>query len=103
MVYFLVLSTMPRSVLWAVDVYGRVFHLFAERGLWERCEENQVELKRVTASATCCWSIGFDQQVYLNVLPGDEVIRHQEETYENQVHYTPCITSALFPAVQLCL
>ncbi|XP_062874812.1 tectonin beta-propeller repeat-containing protein 1 [Trichomycterus rosablanca] len=75
---------MPGSVLWAVDVYGRVFHLFAERGRWERCEENQVELKRVTASDQCCWAIGFDQQVYLNVLPSDEVIHHQEETYENQ-------------------
>lgn len=77
---------MPYSVVWAVDVYGKVYSLCTARGRWQQCKENQLELKRVTASDLCCWAIGFDQQVYLNVLPSDVTIRHQEETYENQVN-----------------
>ncbi|XP_060757724.1 tectonin beta-propeller repeat-containing protein 1 isoform X2 [Neoarius graeffei] len=75
---------MPCSMFWALDVYGKVYSLCTARGRWQQCRENQLELKRVTAADLCCWAIGFDQQVYLNVLPSDLTIRHQEETYENQ-------------------
>uniref|UniRef100_A0AAR2K8A1 Peroxin/Ferlin domain-containing protein n=1 Tax=Pygocentrus nattereri TaxID=42514 RepID=A0AAR2K8A1_PYGNA len=75
---------MPGSLLWAVDVYGRVFSLCATGGRYKRSKDVLLELKRVTAAEQCCWGIGCDHQVYLNVLPSDVPIRHQEETYENQ-------------------
>uniref|UniRef100_A0A8B9HMK8 Peroxin/Ferlin domain-containing protein n=1 Tax=Astyanax mexicanus TaxID=7994 RepID=A0A8B9HMK8_ASTMX len=75
---------MPGSLLWAVDVYGRVFRLCSTGGRWERSKDVLLELKRVTAAEQGCWGIGCDHQVYLNVLPSDVAIRHQEETYENQ-------------------
>ncbi|XP_051989161.1 tectonin beta-propeller repeat-containing protein 1-like [Xyrauchen texanus] len=75
---------MPGSPLWAVDVYGRVFSVSAARGRWKRAADVLLELKRVTGSQQCCWGIGCDHLVYLNVDPSDVPIRHQEETYENQ-------------------
>ncbi|XP_066497622.1 tectonin beta-propeller repeat-containing protein 1 isoform X2 [Hoplias malabaricus] len=75
---------MPGHLLWAVDVYGRVFSLCATAGHWKRSKDVLLELKRVTAAEQCCWGIGCEHQVYLNVLPSDVSIRHQEETYENQ-------------------
>ncbi|XP_056107468.1 tectonin beta-propeller repeat-containing protein 1 [Rhinichthys klamathensis goyatoka] len=75
---------MSGSLLWAVDVYGRVFSLPAARGRWSRAADIVLELKRVTGSHQCCWGIGCDHHVYLHVYPSQVPIRHQEETYENQ-------------------
>ncbi|XP_073712934.1 tectonin beta-propeller repeat-containing protein 1 isoform X1 [Misgurnus anguillicaudatus] len=75
---------MAVSLLWAVDVYGRVFSVSAARGRWTRAADLLLELKRVTASQQCCWGVGCDHLLYLNVCPTDVPIRHQEETYENQ-------------------
>ncbi|KAI2666607.1 Tectonin beta-propeller repeat-containing protein 1 [Labeo rohita] len=75
---------MAGSLLWAVDVYGRVFSLSAARGRWRRAADFVLELKRVTGSRQCCWGIGCDHLVYLHVYPSQVPIRHQEETYENQ-------------------
>lgn len=76
---------MSGSQLWAVDVYGRGFSLWAAGGRWRRVADLLLELKRVTGSQHCCWGIGCDHQVYLHVYPSQVPIRHQEETYENQV------------------
>lgn len=76
---------MSSSLLWAVDVYGRVYSLSTAGGRWERSKDKVLELKRVTAVKQCCWGIGCDSQLYLNVNPSDVAIRYQEETYENQV------------------
>ncbi|XP_016389238.1 tectonin beta-propeller repeat-containing protein 1-like [Sinocyclocheilus rhinocerous] len=75
---------MSGSQLWAVDVYGRGFSLWAAGGRWRRAADLLLELKRVTGSLHCCWGIGCDHQVYLHVYPSQVPIRHQEETYENQ-------------------
>uniref|UniRef100_A0A8C2QA54 Tectonin beta-propeller repeat containing 1b n=1 Tax=Cyprinus carpio TaxID=7962 RepID=A0A8C2QA54_CYPCA len=75
---------MSGSQLWAVDVYGRGFSLWAAGGCWRRVADLLLELKRVTGSQHCCWGIGCDHQVYLHVYPSQVPIRHQEETYENQ-------------------
>uniref|UniRef100_A0A8C1ZHY8 Tectonin beta-propeller repeat containing 1b n=1 Tax=Cyprinus carpio TaxID=7962 RepID=A0A8C1ZHY8_CYPCA len=75
---------MSGSQLWAVDVYGRGFSLWAAGGRWRRVADLLLELKRVTGSQHCCWGIGCDHQVYLHVYPSQVPIRHQEETYENQ-------------------
>ncbi|XP_016084950.1 tectonin beta-propeller repeat-containing protein 1-like [Sinocyclocheilus grahami] len=75
---------MSGSQLWAVDVYGRGFSLWAAGGRWRRAADLLLELKRVTGSQHCCWGIGCDHQVYLHVYPSQVPIRHQEETYENQ-------------------
>uniref|UniRef100_A0A673KRV8 Tectonin beta-propeller repeat containing 1b n=1 Tax=Sinocyclocheilus rhinocerous TaxID=307959 RepID=A0A673KRV8_9TELE len=44
-----------------------------------------LELKRVTGSQHCCWGIGCHHQLHLHVYASQVPIRHQEETYENQV------------------
>ncbi|XP_056607970.1 tectonin beta-propeller repeat-containing protein 1 isoform X1 [Triplophysa dalaica] len=71
-------------MLCSVDVYGRVFSLSAARGRWTRASDLLLELKRVSGSQHCCWGVGCDNQLYLNVFPCDVPIRHLEETYENQ-------------------
>ena len=78
-------STMPVSLLWAVDVYGRVYSLSTAGQLWEQCRDAQMEFKRVTAAQQCCWGIACDNNIYLNVHASDLPVRYQEETYENQV------------------
>uniref|UniRef100_A0A3Q2QXJ7 Tectonin beta-propeller repeat-containing protein 1 n=1 Tax=Fundulus heteroclitus TaxID=8078 RepID=A0A3Q2QXJ7_FUNHE len=75
---------MPVSLLWAVDVYGRVYSLSTAGQQWEQCRNSQMEFKRVTAAQTCCWGIACDNSVYLNVHASDLPIRYQEDTYENQ-------------------
>uniref|UniRef100_A0A8C7MWV6 Tectonin beta-propeller repeat-containing protein 1 n=1 Tax=Oncorhynchus kisutch TaxID=8019 RepID=A0A8C7MWV6_ONCKI len=75
---------MSSSLLWAVDVYGKVYSLSTTRGRWERDEDTLLELKRVTAGQRCSWGIGCDHHVYLNIDPGEVPIRYREETYENQ-------------------
>ncbi|XP_061088171.1 tectonin beta-propeller repeat-containing protein 1 [Conger conger] len=75
---------MPSSLLWAVDVYGRVYSLSTAGQQWEQCRDAQLEFKRVTAVQQCCWGIACDHQIYLNVHASDVPIRYQEETYENQ-------------------
>uniref|UniRef100_A0A4W5NFR7 Tectonin beta-propeller repeat-containing protein 1 n=1 Tax=Hucho hucho TaxID=62062 RepID=A0A4W5NFR7_9TELE len=75
---------MSSSLLWAVDVYGKVYSLSTTRGRWERDEDTLLELKRVTAGQRCSWGIGCDHHVYLNIAPGEMPIRYREETYENQ-------------------
>ncbi|KAI1895991.1 hypothetical protein AGOR_G00090210 [Albula goreensis] len=76
--------SMPSSLLWAVDVYGRVYSLSTAAQQWEQCRDAQLEFKRVTAVQQCCWGIACDHQIYLNVHSSDLPIRYQEETYENQ-------------------
>ncbi|XP_077057240.1 tectonin beta-propeller repeat-containing protein 1 isoform X2 [Siphateles boraxobius] len=75
---------MPSSLLWAVDVYGRVYCLSTAGQQWEYCRDAHLEFKRITAVQQCCWSIACDHNIYLNVHASDVPIRYQEETYENQ-------------------
>ncbi|KAG5262500.1 hypothetical protein AALO_G00275800 [Alosa alosa] len=75
---------MPSSLLWAVDVYGRVYSLSTAGQQWEQCRDAHLEFKRVTAVRQCCWGIACDHNIYLNVHASDLPIRYQEETYENQ-------------------
>ncbi|XP_055031440.2 tectonin beta-propeller repeat-containing protein 1 [Misgurnus anguillicaudatus] len=75
---------MPCSLLWAVDVYGRVYSLSTAGQQWEHCRDAHLEFKRVTAVQQCCWGIACDHNVYVNVHASDVPIRYQEETYENQ-------------------
>lgn len=76
---------MPVSLLWAVDVYGRVYSLSTAGQQWEQCRDAQMEFKRVAAAQQCCWGIACDNNIYLNVHASDLPVRYQEETYENQV------------------
>lgn len=78
-------SVMPITLLWAVDVYGRVYSLSTAGQRWERCDDMLLELKRVSAGKGRCWGIGCDHHVYLNMMPSETSIRYKEETYENQV------------------
>ncbi|KAL3051202.1 hypothetical protein OYC64_001469 [Pagothenia borchgrevinki] len=75
---------MPISLLWAVDVYGRVYSLSTGGGLWEQCRDAHMEFKRVTAAQQCCWGIACDNNIYLNLHASDLPVRYKEETYENQ-------------------
>ncbi|XP_004380917.1 tectonin beta-propeller repeat-containing protein 1 [Trichechus manatus latirostris] len=75
---------MPTSVLWAVDLFGRVYTLSTAGQYWEPCRDTQLEFKRVTALRQCCWGIAADNQVYVYVCASDVPIRRREETYENQ-------------------
>uniref|UniRef100_A0A665WNG2 Tectonin beta-propeller repeat-containing protein 1 n=1 Tax=Echeneis naucrates TaxID=173247 RepID=A0A665WNG2_ECHNA len=75
---------MPISLLWAVDVHGRVYSLSTAGQQWERCHDAQMEFKRVTAARQCCWGIACDNKIYLNVHASDLPVRYQEEAYENQ-------------------
>ncbi|XP_017274045.1 tectonin beta-propeller repeat-containing protein 1 [Kryptolebias marmoratus] len=75
---------MPVSLLWAVDVFGRVYSLSTAGQLWEQCRDAQMEFKRVTAAQQCCWGIACDNSIYLNVHASDLPVRHQEDAYENQ-------------------
>lgn len=75
---------MPITLLWAVDVYGRVYSLSTAGQRWERADDMLLELKRVTAGKGRCWGIGCDHHVYLNMVPSETSIRYREETYENQ-------------------
>ncbi|XP_053269232.1 tectonin beta-propeller repeat-containing protein 1 isoform X1 [Pleuronectes platessa] len=77
-------ADMPVSLLWAVDVYGRVYSLSTAGQQWELCRDAQLEFKRVTAAQQCCWGIACDNNVYLNVHASDLPVRYQEQTYENQ-------------------
>lgn len=76
---------MPITLIWAVDVYGRVYSLSTAGQRWERADDMLLELKRVTAGKGRCWGIGCDHHVYLNMMPSETPIRYREETYENQV------------------
>ena len=78
-------AAMPVSLLWAVDVYGRVYSLSTGGGLWEQCRDAHMEFKRVTAAQQCCWGIACDNNIYLNLHASDLPVRYKEETYENQV------------------
>ncbi|XP_056153261.1 tectonin beta-propeller repeat-containing protein 1 [Lampris incognitus] len=74
---------MPASLLWVVDVYGRVYSLSTGGQQWEQCRNTQLEFKRVAAAQHCCWGIACDHNIYLNVQASDLPIRYREETYEN--------------------
>ena len=78
-------ADMPISLLWSVDVYGRVYSLSTAGQQWELCRDAQLEFKRVTAAQQCCWGIACDNNIYLNVHASDLPVRYQEQTYENQV------------------
>ncbi|XP_066129451.1 tectonin beta-propeller repeat-containing protein 1 [Saccopteryx bilineata] len=75
---------MPSSVLWAVDLFGRVYTLSTAGQSWELCRDTQLEFKRVSAATQCCWGIACDNQVYVYVCASEVPIRRQEEAYENQ-------------------
>lgn len=75
---------MPASVLWAVDLFGRVYTLSTAGQYWELCKDTQLEFKRVSAATQCCWGIACDNQVYLYMCASDVPIRRREEAYENQ-------------------
>ncbi|XP_047465062.1 tectonin beta-propeller repeat-containing protein 1 [Mugil cephalus] len=75
---------MPVSLLWAVDVYGRVYSLSTAGQQWEQCRDAHLEFKRVASAQQCCWGIACDNSIYLNVHASDLPVRYQEETYENQ-------------------
>ncbi|XP_004617279.2 tectonin beta-propeller repeat-containing protein 1 [Sorex araneus] len=75
---------MPSSVLWAVDLFGHVHTLSTAGQYWEPCRDTQLEFKRVSATAQCCWGIACDNQVYVYVCASDVLIRCREEAYENQ-------------------
>uniref|UniRef100_A0A3Q2NRW5 Tectonin beta-propeller repeat-containing protein 1 n=1 Tax=Fundulus heteroclitus TaxID=8078 RepID=A0A3Q2NRW5_FUNHE len=75
---------MPITLLWAVDVYGRVYSLSTAGQRWVRADDMLLELKRVTAGKGRCWGIGCDHHIYLNIMPSETNIRFREETYENQ-------------------
>uniref|UniRef100_A0A8B9NPH7 Tectonin beta-propeller repeat-containing protein 1 n=1 Tax=Apteryx owenii TaxID=8824 RepID=A0A8B9NPH7_APTOW len=75
---------MSSSLLWAVDIFGRVYTLSTVGQYWELCKDTQLEFKRVSAVKQCCWGIACDHQVYTYIFSGDVPIRYQEETYENQ-------------------
>nr|XP_061830301.1 tectonin beta-propeller repeat-containing protein 1-like isoform X3 [Nerophis lumbriciformis] len=77
-------TTMSITLLWAVDVYGRVYSVSTAGQRWERADDALLELKRVTAGKGRCWGIGCDHHVYLNMMPHETPIRYREETYENQ-------------------
>lgn len=79
---------MPITLLWAVDVYSRVYSLSTAGQRWQRADDMLLELKRVSAGKDRCWGIGCDHRVYLNMTPSETSIRYREETYENQVG--PC-------------
>lgn len=76
---------MPNSVLWAVDLFGKVHTLSTAGQHWELCRDSQLEFKRVSATTQCCWGIACDNQVYVYVCSSDVPIRRREEVYENQV------------------
>lgn len=76
---------MPNSVLWAVDLFGKVYTLSTAGQYWELCRASQLEFKRVSATTQCCWGIACDNQVYVYVCASDVPIRRREEAYENQV------------------
>lgn len=80
---------MAMTLLWAVDVYGRVYSLSTAGQRWVRADDMLLELKRVSAGKGRCWGIGCDHHVYLNVTPSETSIRYREETYENQVRPRP--------------
>ncbi|XP_028989411.1 tectonin beta-propeller repeat-containing protein 1 isoform X2 [Betta splendens] len=77
-------AAMPASLLWAVDVYGRIYSLSTSGQQWEQCHDAQLEFKRVAATQQCCWAIACDNTIYLNLYPSDLPVRCKEETYENQ-------------------
>lgn len=78
-------AAMPASLLWAVDVHGRIYSLSSAGQQWELWRDAPMEFKRVTAAQQCCWSLGCDNGIYLNVFASDVPVRYREETYENQV------------------
>lgn len=80
---------MAMTLLWAVDVYGRVYSLSTAGQQWVRADDMLLELKRVSAGKGRCWGIGCDHRVYLNMTPSETSIRYREETYENQVRPRP--------------
>ncbi|XP_028670052.1 tectonin beta-propeller repeat-containing protein 1 [Erpetoichthys calabaricus] len=75
---------MPGSLLWVIDIYGRVYTLSTAGQIWELCRDGRLEFKRVTATEPCCWGIASDHQVYVYVHSSEVPIRYQEETFENQ-------------------
>lgn len=88
-------TAMPSSVLWAVDLFGRVYTLSTAGQYWELCKDTQLEFKRVSAATQCCWGIACDNQVYVYVCASDVPIRRQEEAYENQVGLCARVTESV--------
>ncbi|XP_006889825.1 PREDICTED: tectonin beta-propeller repeat-containing protein 1 [Elephantulus edwardii] len=75
---------MSASMLWAVDLFGRVYTLSTAGQHWAPCQDTQLEFRRISAARECCWGIAADNQVYVYVCSSDVPIRHREEAYENQ-------------------
>ncbi|KAG8534896.1 hypothetical protein GDO81_030002 [Engystomops pustulosus] len=76
---------MPSTILWASDIWGKVYTLSTDGQQWELCKDGQLEFKRISAVQACCWGIASDHHIYIYVHASDLPIRYQEETYENQV------------------
>ncbi|CAH2307112.1 tectonin beta-propeller repeat-containing 1 [Pelobates cultripes] len=75
---------MPSTVLWTVDVWGKVYTLSTDGQHWDVCKDSQLQFKRVSAVRQCCWGIAGNHQLYVYVHSSDLPIRYQEETYEYQ-------------------
>ncbi|KAM4632524.1 tectonin beta-propeller repeat-containing protein 1 [Discoglossus pictus] len=75
---------MPNTVLWASDIFGKVYTLSTDGHQWDLCKDDQLLFKRVSAARPCCWGIASNHQIYVYVHTSDLPIRYQEETYENQ-------------------
>lgn len=92
---------MPASLLWAVDVYGRVYCLSTAGQQWEQCRDAHMEFKRVAAAQQCCWGIACDNNIYLNVHASDLPVRYQEVAYENQVGFFICQRVSFLSKIRL--
>ncbi|XP_066432487.1 tectonin beta-propeller repeat-containing protein 1 isoform X2 [Eleutherodactylus coqui] len=75
---------MPSTIVWASDIWGKVYTLSTDGQQWELCKDGQVEFKRISAAQECCWGVACNHQIYVYVHTSDLPIRYQEETYENQ-------------------
>ncbi|XP_068100674.1 tectonin beta-propeller repeat-containing protein 1 isoform X2 [Hyperolius riggenbachi] len=75
---------MPNTVLWAADIWGKVYTLSTDGQQWELCRDGQLEFKRLSAVESCCWGVASNHQIYVYVHNSDLPIRYKEETYENQ-------------------
>lgn len=83
---------MKEPFVWTVDFYGSLHKLHLNQ-LYFEClvpynpNTRKNTFKRVSASASCVWGIGGDQNVYMLVYQTDLPILVQEHCYENERWY----------------
>ncbi|XP_069839912.1 tectonin beta-propeller repeat-containing protein 1 isoform X3 [Dendropsophus ebraccatus] len=75
---------MPSTIVWATDIWGKVYTLSTDGQQWELCKDGQLEFKRLSAVQACCWGVASNHHIYVYVHASDLPIRYKEETYENQ-------------------